>query len=204
MEVCQRLSNTHDHRLSQLGGSLPDKPRYRGRDEIAARESGIFPIQEQEGALPRTLSETAPSLPRHTVITHPDPPSSLGPPKKTILTGLGSRLHHVFEIDVDICDVAKIAISSVPAVIFGALLNILDGLSYGMIMFPASGVFTSLGGIGVSLFFVSAVSSQFIYSFGGSQFAGTNGSNMIETVPFFHIIASTIEIERSGKSTCVK
>ncbi|KIN96770.1 hypothetical protein M404DRAFT_16850 [Pisolithus tinctorius Marx 270] len=155
------------------GGSLPDKPRYRERDEIATRESGIFPIQEQDGALPHTLSETAPLLPRHTVIAHRDPPFSLGPPKKTILT----------------------AISSVPAVIFGALLNILDGLSYGMIMFPASGVFTNLGGMGVSLFFVSTVISQFIFSFGGSQFAGANGSMMIETVPFFHIIASAIERE---------
>ncbi|KIN95043.1 hypothetical protein M404DRAFT_34504 [Pisolithus tinctorius Marx 270] len=177
------------------GGSLPDKPRCRERDEIAARESGIFPIQEQDGALPRTLSETAPLLPRHTVIAHRDPPFSLGPPKKTILTGLGSRLRRAFDIDVDICDVAKIAISSVPAVIFGALLNILDGLSYGMIMFPASGVFTNLGGMGVSLFFVSTVISQFIFSFGGSQFAGANGSMMIETVPFFHIIASAIERE---------
>ncbi|KAI5999213.1 sulfate transporter family-domain-containing protein [Pisolithus albus] len=90
---------------------------------------------------------------------------------------------------------AKMAISSIPAVIFGVLLNILDGLSYGMIMFPASGVFTSLGGMGVSLFFLSTVISQIVYTLGGSQFAGANGSMMIETVPFFHIIASTIERE---------
>ncbi|CAL1702683.1 unnamed protein product [Somion occarium] len=83
-------------------------------------------------------------------------------------------------------------VRSLPAVLLGTLLNILDGVSYGMIIFPAGGVFKNLGGVGVSMFFVSAVIAQLTYSFGGSGFEGANGSMMIEVVPFFHILANSI------------
>ncbi|KAI9058951.1 hypothetical protein FKP32DRAFT_1596829 [Trametes sanguinea] len=86
----------------------------------------------------------------------------------------------------------KDALRSIPAVILGTLLNILDGISYGMIIFPAAGVFTGLGGVGVSMFFVTAIITQLIYSAGASGFAGANGSMMIEVVPFFHLIANQI------------
>ncbi|KAH9943577.1 sulfate transporter family-domain-containing protein [Amylocystis lapponica] len=89
-------------------------------------------------------------------------------------------------------EVAATALRSLPAVVLGTLLNILDGVSYGMIIFPASGVFANLGGSGVSMFFVSAIISQLVYSAGGSGFAGANGSMMIEVVPFFHILANSI------------
>ncbi|KAG6333879.1 hypothetical protein ID866_5208 [Astraeus odoratus] len=92
-------------------------------------------------------------------------------------------------------NLARTAVSSIPSVILGTLLNILDGLSYGMIIFPASGVFASLGGMGVSIFFVSTLVAQLVFTCGGSNFAGANGSMMIEVVPFFHIIASTIAAE---------
>ncbi|KAI0337869.1 hypothetical protein BDW22DRAFT_1363648 [Trametopsis cervina] len=84
------------------------------------------------------------------------------------------------------------AARALPAVILGTLLNILDGISYGMIAFPSAGVFTGLGGVGVSMFFVSAIVSQLVYTLGGSGFAGANGSMMIEVVPFFHILAADI------------
>ncbi|TFK22839.1 hypothetical protein FA15DRAFT_671086 [Coprinopsis marcescibilis] len=86
----------------------------------------------------------------------------------------------------------KTAVSSIPAILLGCLLNILDGVSYGMIIFPATGVFTDLGAMGVSMFFVSAIVAQLVYTFGGSGFAGGNGSMMIEVVPFFHILANSI------------
>ncbi|KAF5347185.1 hypothetical protein D9758_011061 [Tetrapyrgos nigripes] len=110
---------------------------------------------------------------------------------------------------------------AIPAIILGSLLNILDGLSYGMIMFPSSWPFSSAtsptpssafmftdddsspsvvpGGaarMGVSMFFVSCIVAQVVYSCGGrwagSGFSGANGSMMIEVVPFFHILASSI------------
>lgn len=44
---------------------------------------------------------------------------------------------------------------ALPAVVLGLLLNILDGLSYGLITFPNTGVFEGFGGTGVSMFFVT-------------------------------------------------
>ncbi|PWN52895.1 hypothetical protein IE53DRAFT_360421 [Violaceomyces palustris] len=80
-----------------------------------------------------------------------------------------------------------------PAVILGMLMNVLDGVSYGMIMFPASyPIFSSFGGDGVSMFFVTCIMSQLVYTLGGSVFKGGNGSMMIEVVPFFHILVKII------------
>lgn len=80
-----------------------------------------------------------------------------------------------------------------PAVILGCLLNILDALSYGMILFPLGApIFESLGPAGISMFYVSCIVSQLTYSCGGSIFKGGIGSEMIEVVPFFHKMAFTI------------
>ncbi|KAK7036773.1 hypothetical protein VNI00_011439 [Paramarasmius palmivorus] len=92
-------------------------------------------------------------------------------------------------------DLGQQSVKALPAVLLGSLLNILDGVSYGMIIFPTSDPFTSLGPMGVSMFFVSAIVSQLVYTLGGSGFAGANGSMMIEVVPFFHILAQSIARE---------
>ncbi|KAH8910845.1 hypothetical protein BR93DRAFT_989372 [Coniochaeta sp. PMI_546] len=79
-----------------------------------------------------------------------------------------------------------------PAVIVGLLLNILDALSYGMILFPlGSPIFASLGSAGISIFYVSTIVSQLTFSC-GSIFRGGVGSELIEVVPFFHSMAATI------------
>ncbi|WFD34560.1 hypothetical protein MCUN1_001401 [Malassezia cuniculi] len=81
----------------------------------------------------------------------------------------------------------------IPPVILGMLLNVLDGVSYGMIMFPTShAIFANFGGDGVSMFFASCVISQLVYTLGGSIFRGGNGSMMIEVVPFYHILVQVI------------
>ena len=51
-----------------------------------------------------------------------------------------------------------------------------------MIIFPATGVFADLGPMGVSMFFISTILAQLVYSLGGSEFHGANGSMMIEVV----------------------
>lgn len=80
-----------------------------------------------------------------------------------------------------------------PAVILGLLLNVLDGVSYGLIIFPTSyPIFSDFGGDGVSMFFVTCVISQLVFSLGGSIFKGGNGSMMIEVVPFYHILVTII------------
>ncbi|KAG0294604.1 hypothetical protein BGZ98_001713, partial [Dissophora globulifera] len=81
----------------------------------------------------------------------------------------------------------------IPAVILGLLLNLLDAVSYGMIIFPLNvSPFQALGPDGISMFFVSCVISQLVYSLGGSAFKGGNGSMMIEVVPFLHLMAETV------------
>lgn len=90
-------------------------------------------------------------------------------------------------------------INYLPAVFLGTLLNILDGLSYGMIMFPVSEtLFSSMGPIGLSMFYVSCIVSQLVYSLGGSAFKSGIGSEMIEVTPFFHTMAYSILNEMKG------
>ncbi|KAI5480036.1 sulfate transporter family protein [Pseudohyphozyma bogoriensis] len=102
----------------------------------------------------------------------------------------------------DVKEAGQTVVQALPAVILGTLMNILDGVSYGMIMFPTNlPVFSEFGGIGVSMFFVSCVISQLVYTGGGSIFKGGNGSMMIEVVPFYHVIAGIISSSISeGKS----
>jgi sulfate permease, SulP family len=84
-------------------------------------------------------------------------------------------------------------VSLLPAVFLGLLLNILDALSYGMILFPlGTEIFDSLGSDGIAMFYVSTIVAQVVYSSGGSAFRGGIGSEMIEVVPFFHKMAFTI------------
>ncbi|KAK8126448.1 sulfate transporter family protein [Apiospora kogelbergensis] len=79
-----------------------------------------------------------------------------------------------------------------PSVIVGLLLNILDALSYGMILFPLGNpVFASLGPAGISIFYVSTIIAQCTFST-ASIFRGGVGSELIEVVPFFHSMAGTI------------
>ena len=92
--------------------------------------------------------------------------------------------------------VIKTPLNYIPAVILGALLNVLDALSYGMILFPlGQPIFADLGPDGLSIFYVSCIVSQLTYSLGGSRFRGAVGSEMIEVVPFFHKMAFTIMSE---------
>lgn len=76
--------------------------------------------------------------------------------------------------------------TTLPAVFLGLLLNLLDALSYGIILFPlGEETFSQMGADGVSMFYVSCIVSQLVYST-GSIFRGGVGSEMIEVVPFFH------------------
>ncbi|KAH7114691.1 sulfate transporter family-domain-containing protein [Dactylonectria macrodidyma] len=83
-------------------------------------------------------------------------------------------------------------VSCLPAVAVGLLLNILDALSYGMILFPlGKPIFSHLGSAGISVFYVSTIVSQITFS-SGSIFKGAVGSELIEVVPFFHNMAFRI------------
>lgn len=81
-----------------------------------------------------------------------------------------------------------------PSAVLGLLLNILDGLSYGMIIFPITEpLFSHLGSTGLSMFYISTIISQCLYSGGLSSFTSAIGSEMIEVTPFFHTMAFAIK-----------
>ncbi|KAG5981670.1 hypothetical protein E4U55_002706 [Claviceps digitariae] len=83
-------------------------------------------------------------------------------------------------------------VSCLPAVAVGLLLNILDALSYGMILFPLGNqLFSHLGSAGISIYYVSTIVAQITFS-SGSIFRGAVGSELIEVVPFFHNMAQKI------------
>ncbi|KAJ2725717.1 hypothetical protein GGI07_001085 [Coemansia sp. Benny D115] len=84
----------------------------------------------------------------------------------------------------------------IPAVILGLILNLLDGLSYGLIAFPVSmPVFDKFGPVGFSMYMLSTAVAQFVYSSGASAFRGANGSMLIEAIPFLHAMCATIAAE---------
>ncbi|KAG6841586.1 hypothetical protein C0991_009342 [Blastosporella zonata] len=142
-----------------------------------ASSTPVAALVSPPGSPPPVLSETTPLIRRSSVVSLP---------KRTAAkTALGLT---------DISHVMEVGFKSIPAVLLGCLLNILDGVSYGMIIFPGTGVFSELGPMGVSMFFLSATLAQTVYTFGGSGFAGANGSMMIEVVPFFHILANEIAL----------
>lgn len=92
------------------------------------------------------------------------------------------------------------AVQYLPAAILGLLLNILDALSYGMIIFPITEpVFSHLGPTGLSMFYVSTIISQLTYSSGMSNFTSGIGSEMIEVTPFFHTMAMAVKDALPGK-----
>ena len=68
-------------------------------------------------------------------------------------------------------------------------------------MFPISeSIFASLAPAGLSMFYMSCIISQLIYSLGGSAFKAGIGSEMIEVTPFFHTMAGAIAKQMTNES----
>jgi SulP family sulfate permease len=79
----------------------------------------------------------------------------------------------------DVRLIISTGVGAVSAVLLGLLLNVLDALSYGMILFPlGEAVFEKTGPDGISMFYVSCIVSQLTYSLGGTVFKGGVGSEM--------------------------
>lgn len=59
---------------------------------------------------------------------------------------------------------------------------VLTHVSLGMILFPlGQPIFEKLGSAGISMFYVSCIISQLVYSGGGSVFKGGVGSEMVRS-----------------------
>ncbi|KAF7374116.1 Sulfate transporter [Mycena sanguinolenta] len=82
---------------------------------------------------------------------------------------------------------------ALPAVILGSLLNILDAVSTGILLFPSDdGAFRSLQLQGLSMYIMSTLTSQLVMTLGGSRFPGAMGTMLIEIFPFLRGIATDI------------
>jgi SulP family sulfate permease len=124
--------------VSQRSPPLHQLLREQRQENEHQRRPYTPPLRAMTPLL-RSLTERTPLLPSS---FHPTSTSTHRTPRKWV-----SRAKST----------GALAMRSVPAVILGLLLNVLDGISYGMIIFPASGVFMDLGAMGVSMFFVSYV-----------------------------------------------
>ncbi|KAJ3156911.1 hypothetical protein HDU86_003446 [Geranomyces michiganensis] len=100
----------------------------------------------------------------------------------------------------DVLNYAGFVAATLPAVLLALILNVLDAMSYGIIIFPAELAFIPETAVtsGISMFLASTVISQLVYTLGGSAFTGAVGSMMIEVMPFLHIICRTIHSEMHG------
>lgn len=138
----EEINNSTEHPSSP--------PTIRGRIQLP----GVLPTE-----VTPLLSDS--SLPTYTIARRDSEPIYKPEPRRAKSLGKHFRLA---------VDQAKVAtkpsfwgdllarsINSLPAVFLGLLLNILDGVSYGMIIFPAGNIFQGFGPMGVSLFFVTYV-----------------------------------------------
>ncbi|KAG0141685.1 hypothetical protein CROQUDRAFT_663465 [Cronartium quercuum f. sp. fusiforme G11] len=179
------------HRSIQLAdlALLADDNSINHQSNYSDDNDEIEEIEEEISSLPLSPTErTTILIPRQDTS-----PSNYGtiPQASSSPTTTTTNLRTKF----DLFNSFTILLGYLPAVALGLMMNVLDGVSYGLIMFPTSNsstVFEGLGGIGISMFFMTCIISQLVYSLGASGFKGGNGSMMIESVPFMHVIAKKI------------
>nr|ODN97800.1 vacuolar protein [Cryptococcus depauperatus CBS 7855] len=200
----QALANSvTDHRpvhLNHLGPTVveeanePDQPSFSQNAQTNAR-SGLSLMLERDN-MERLTQNVAPEIHQMPSTQHiGSGDEELAVESLHERTPLLSTNQHSSNLKTPTGNLVKRAlfepIQALPSVVLGLLLNVLDGVSYGMILFPATPVFAGYSSLGVSLFFMSCIVSQLVFSLGGSVFPGGNGSMMIEAIPFFHILAAT-------------
>ncbi|KAF1996828.1 sulfate transporter family protein-like protein [Amniculicola lignicola CBS 123094] len=187
-------------------------------DPFASSEVPDVVVQDTE---PYTSSEISPLLPKARLSREPRYKNNKAPPSSRSSSGsfririgetFAAGREHVAGFSRSLANPktytkdaalrgAAASAQTLSAVFLGLLLNILDALSYGYILFPlGSSMFSQTGPDGISIFFVSCIISQLCYSLGLSMFKGGVGSEMIEVVPFFHKMAFMIMAHMQGKS----
>ncbi|KAF2175518.1 hypothetical protein K469DRAFT_500916, partial [Zopfia rhizophila CBS 207.26] len=95
---------------------------------------------------------------------------------------------------------------SLAAILLGSMLNALDAVSMGLLIFPSNDpgmTFSGLQTQAISLFIMSTIISQLTLSLGGSLFSGVLGSMLLEILPFLREIASTIQRKLPDKEDAV-
>ncbi|KAF7327188.1 hypothetical protein MKEN_00295900 [Mycena kentingensis (nom. inval.)] len=88
---------------------------------------------------------------------------------------------------------------ALPAVILGTIMNALDTVSSGVLIFPSEdAAFHSLQLQGLSMFLMSNVLGQLVMTLGGSRFPGGFCAMLIEILPFLRGIATDIHAALGG------
>lgn len=192
------LSDLHEKANRRL--SFPTETFVR--PQSAAKPSPALRPASPKSELrssPQAIAELAePSTPTHSRNEDTEETPLLPSPAKAIPSDLEGQPISQARWRISITrfswkDAPWAVVRVLPAVMLGLLLNVLDALSYGMILFPLNDpIFESLGPDGISMFYVSCIISQLVFSAGGSVFKGGIGSEMIEIVPFYHGFIKTI------------
>ncbi|ORX90734.1 hypothetical protein K493DRAFT_229766 [Basidiobolus meristosporus CBS 931.73] len=95
----------------------------------------------------------------------------------------------------------KYSAQFLPAVALGVILNLLNAVSYGFICFPtAHPIFASFGPDGISMYLVSCIIGQIVFSAGGSAFKGANAGMMLEGSLPKHFFSCDIVIRDVGEN----
>ncbi|KAL4920254.1 sulfate transporter family-domain-containing protein [Aspergillus aurantiobrunneus] len=199
--------------LNKDGGtSTGNRNGLSGQSHATVRPSASVNADEEDTRTERTslLPRTSPSRPSRNYGVANDVEGQIYSPKETpsALPSVLSKISTTFQVlarpkswnSRTVWQRGVVhPLSLLPSVLLGLLLNILDALSYGMILFPlGEPIFSELGSDGISMFYVSTIIAQLVFSCGGSIFRGGIGSEMIEVVPFFHQMAFTI-LNRVGE-----
>jgi len=183
---------------------LEDVDRYENRSEQSEGGAGELQVTNDDDRVNPGTDGLASSIPPSGKTRAPDERSplyfghyydTLPTPEPTNYGALPKPITNSLAKSNPILQFTQDLIATIPAVILGVMMNVLDGVSYGLIMFPTGAsitTFDGFGGIGISMFFMTCIVSQLVYSLGGSGFPGGNGSMMIESVPFMHVIAKKI------------
>ncbi|SHO77175.1 Similar to S.cerevisiae protein YGR125W (Putative protein of unknown function) [Malassezia sympodialis ATCC 42132] len=82
---------------------------------------------------------------------------------------------------------------SYAAVLLGFLSNVLDAASMGLLVFPANGtMFEGLQAQSIAMFVASIVVCQSVFVLGGTNFSQSQGSMLVEVLPFMQNIATKL------------
>lgn len=195
------ISAAHDALLMYSEDESDRSPGSRFRQRLATGSVPEVVITNEEAG---NMNETTPLLPRERLSSYRKTPihapKDLEEQQPVRKRGIWNRLGHHFPSLTsaqhvaqtlsnpkawDVRQIAQAAVvrpvTMLPAVFLGLLLNLLDALSYGIILFPlGEDVFSSMGADGVSMFYVSCIISQIVYS-SGSIFRGGVGSEMVSS-----------------------
>lgn len=79
------------------------------------------------------------------------------------------------------------------AVFVNTLLNLMDSVTYGRILFPIQApLFMEYETLGISMYLLATAMSQLVISLGSSFQRGATGCAMVENIPFYHSISLAI------------